>query len=156
MRKRFLVVAYVVASCALSFATDTHNEMIAKEVFTRVFVGGETGLVDLLYAPDYHDNYPGTDVPGPYGRDFVKQAARGWKSAFPDLSIKFNNVVSNGDKVVVQWTASGTQKGPFADLPPTGRHATLPGITIFRFENGKIAEEWTVFDRADLMHQLML
>ena len=156
MSRWFLVVGCVVASCAFVHATDTHNEMIAKEVFTRVFAAGETGLVDQLYTPNYHDNYPGTDAPGPYGREFVKAAAKGWKAAFPDLAITFNNVVSDGDKVVVHWTATGTQKGPLGDVPASGRRASIPGITIFRFENGKIAEEWTVFDRANLMHQLAL
>jgi steroid delta-isomerase-like uncharacterized protein len=156
MRRWFLLVLWVVGSCVFVYATDTHNEMIAKEVFTRIFAAGETSLVDQLYTPNYHDNYPGTDTPGPYGREFVKEAAKGWKAAFPDLAITFNNVVSDGDKVVVHWTATGTQKGPLGDLPATDRRASIPGITIFRFENGKIAEEWTVFDRANLMHQLTL
>jgi predicted ester cyclase len=53
--------------------------------------------------------------------------------------------VSEGDRVVSRWTLHGTHRC---------RHVTLPGITISRFENGRVAEDWTVCDNLGLLRQL--
>ncbi len=62
--------------------------------------------------------------------------------AFPDLRVTIDQVIADGDYVVVRWTATGTQTGPFFNLEPSGVEATWTGINIFRFECGLIAESW--------------
>lgn len=67
------------------------------------------------------------------------------RAVFPDLAIRVEDQVAEGERVVSDWTLEGTHHG---------RRVTLPGITIGRFENGTIAEDWTVSDNAALLQQL--
>ena len=56
--------------------------------------------------------------------------------------------------MVARWTASGTHKGDMMGIPPTGKQATVTGITIFRFANSKIAEGLTTWDALGALQQL--
>lgn len=133
---------------------ETKNKAVAERLFSEVWGKAEVDLIPQLFAPDYHDNYPGTTEPGPYGQEFLKQSVLGWRKGAPDLHFQFVDVLSEGDRVLVHWRAMGTQSGEMYGIPPSGKALSLPGMTIFRFKNGRIAEEWTVFDRADLMRQI--
>lgn len=64
---------------------------------------------------------------------------------FSDLRIDVVDQVSDGDRVVSRWTLQGTHGD---------RRVTLEGITISRFENGQIVEDWTVCDNVGLLRQL--
>lgn len=75
-------------------------------------------------------------------------------SAFPDPWITLDQVIADGDYVVVRWTHTATQTGQFFDLEPSGIQATWTGINIFRFECGRIAESWNEFDAVGLRAQL--
>ena len=63
-------------------------------------------------------------------------------------------LLSDGDHVVARWTSTGTHLGDLQGIAPTGRRITSTGITIARFVNGKIAEEWANWDTLGLMRQL--
>ena len=77
-------------------------------------------------------------------------------AAFPDRCLIANDVIADGDKVVTRWTWSGTHKGEYQGIAPTGKRVTVTGITISRIEGGKVVEEWEEFDRLGLMQQLGL
>jgi predicted ester cyclase len=62
--------------------------------------------------------------------------------------------VAEGDTVATRWQAHGTHDGPLGDLPPTGRAFTMDGMTIERFEGGRIVEVWAARDELGLMRQL--
>jgi predicted ester cyclase len=66
------------------------------------------------------------------------------------------DVVAEGDRVVVRWTNSGTHIGVFAGIPPTGRSFVIAGIDIYRVADGKLAEHWHVVDQLAMMAQLGL
>ena len=74
--------------------------------------------------------------------------------AFPDLHYTVEDLVAEGDKVVVRYTGRGTQQGELWGIPPTGKQMTYTGILIWRFAEGKIAEHWAEPDRLGLMQQL--
>ena len=65
-------------------------------------------------------------------------------------------VIAEGDRVVVRWTGSGTHVGEFMGIPPTGRSFTIAGIDIHRIEGGRMAEHWHVVDQLSLLQQLGL
>ena len=58
------------------------------------------------------------------------------------------------DKVVLRYTAYGTQMGAYYDVPPSGKTVAVRGITIFQIKNGKIKTEWTEYDRLGVMRQI--
>ena len=65
-------------------------------------------------------------------------------------------IVAEGDLVSVRWTARGTNTGTGNGIPATGRKVETSGITMFRFADGAIAEEWTAGNNLSLMRQLGL
>ncbi len=61
---------------------------------------------------------------------------------------------SAGDRVVARWTGSGSHVGELMGLPPTGRPISVEAISVLRIANGRIAEEWTVWDAPGLLQQV--
>jgi steroid delta-isomerase-like uncharacterized protein len=71
---------------------------------------------------------------------FLEQMYRPLTTTFPDLHVRVEGVVEDGDEAVVRWTASGTQGGAFGPLPASGRTVRFSGMTWFRFRDGRIVE----------------
>jgi predicted ester cyclase len=87
----------------------------------------------------------------------AKQFAADFRQAFPDVQTTIEDMVAGGDKVVIRFSARGTHQGETEDLgPPTGNSFEVTGVTIERFSDGKIVEDWTNFDALGLMQQLGL
>ena len=80
-------------------------------------------------------------------------AAQEERKALPDMQIKVLQMVAENDLVVVYWRATGTNTHEGMGFPATGKKISIPGMTIFRFKNGKIIEEWGVFDMLLAMQQ---
>lgn len=74
--------------------------------------------------------------------------------AFPDLTITNSFSVAQGDIVVVHWTARGTSHGTFLMLPPTGKTVEYTSVSMYRIEDGKIAEIWEARNTMGIMRQL--
>jgi len=91
---------------------------------------------------------------------FVDAATRA-HAAFPDLKIVVDDVITEGDKNCIRWHADVTHKGKARDerlgnVKPTGKKATVTGITIHRIENGVIVETWGSTDTLEALEQLGL
>ena len=74
--------------------------------------------------------------------------------AFPDLYQAVEDMVAEGDRVALRWTAQGTHKGPLWGIPPSGQRVSWTGTTIYRIADGKVAERWGVVDQLGLLQQL--
>jgi steroid delta-isomerase-like uncharacterized protein len=74
--------------------------------------------------------------------------------AYPDLHVTVEDMIAEGDKVVCRNTVTGTHRGEYMGLAPTGRVVTYNEIFIFRFTEGRIAETWGVVDALAQMRQL--
>ena len=64
------------------------------------------------------------------------------------------DLIAEDDKVVARWTARCTHQGEFMGVAPTGRQVTMGGTSIYRFADGKLAEEWKHWDALGLFQQL--
>jgi predicted ester cyclase len=88
------------------------------------------------------------------------QNVAGFRWAFPDVQMTITQLLGEGDLVAVQWTASGTHRQPIAHLapefarPPTGKTATVTGLSLLRFSGDKIEEVWNYWDTHHLLGQL--
>lgn len=81
------------------------------------------------------------------------------KTAFPDLRIQLDDTIAEGDKVVARWTAVGTHKGNakhafFGAVKPSNKNVRVSGITILRFEGGKVVETWGLTDEMAAARQI--
>ena len=93
-----------------------------------------------------------------------KEQAKAYNSifipAFPDLHFDYRDVMTDGDKIVYFWEATGTHDGPLAlptgTIPPTHKKATIPGVLYVELKNGKIVREETYWNQVELLTQLGL
>lgn len=108
--------------------------------------------IDEVVEPDVLFHAP---VPtGATGAQALKQVWAVLLRAFPDLHVAVEDVIAEGDKVVARNTVTGTHRGEYRGLPPTGKTVTYNEIFIVRFAGNRIAEIWGVVDVLAQMKQL--
>src|SRR5437764_1381191 len=78
----------------------------------------------------------------PPGIEGIRNLFATLHNAFPDAHVTLDDVLAEGDKVVVRSTLSGTHQGTFMGIPATGRHVSITGIDIVRMRDGKMVEHW--------------
>ena len=121
------------------------NKALARRLFEEFFGGYDQELADRFIAPDFVDHNP---LPGqPPGPEGVKWVNATLHNAHSDLRFIVDDVIAEGDKVVVRWTLRGVHTGPMLGMPPSGREVDERVIAIFRVAGGKIVERWAAFAR---------
>jgi predicted ester cyclase len=110
------------------------------------------GVFDELLAPNFVicDALPGMQ----HGRDGFRQVVEMFRTAFPDLHVTFEAEFADGDYVIHRGYVTGTHKGEWQGIPPTGKHVTMKTLDIWRVVNGKAVENWVQMDMLSLMQQL--
>jgi len=109
--------------------------------------------LDEIAASDLitHNLMPGL----PPGLEGGKMAHMGGMASFPDLFVRTEDLIAEGDKVVERWTISGSFKGAsFFGAPANGKKFSVSGISVYRIANGQIVEHWGEMDTLGLMQQL--
>jgi len=129
------------------------NKALVRQMVEEVFNRGSVSRVDEFLAPDFveREELP----PGmPRDREGVKLMVAMLHSAFPDFKATIDDMIAEGDKVVMRMTWRGTQKGEFMGVPPTGKSVSFGVIDIIRIAGGKFVEHWGQMDTMSLMQQL--
>jgi cytidyltransferase-like protein len=88
------------------------------------------------------------------GTSAFKELVTSFRTAFPDFNVTFDEVFAAGDTTVIQWTMTGTNTGPFGDLPPTGQPVTLHGVAISRAVDGMTVEVWQHYNQLFMFQQM--
>jgi predicted ester cyclase len=83
-----------------------------------------------------------------------KQLLAAVTRAFSDLIHNIIDMVAGGDKVAVRLTVTGTHKGEFQGIPPTGKRLYLDEMAFLTIMDGKITEGWITSDTMGLMQQI--
>lgn len=136
-------------------STEATKELIHR-VYATINEAARTknyDLLDAVVAPnivDHHKELAGL-APGAAG---VKQVMRGFVEAFGDFRFTVEDVLAEGDTGVARCTITGTHRGEFMGIRPTGTAVTLSLIDIFRFAEGKVVETWGESDMLGLLQQL--
>jgi steroid delta-isomerase-like uncharacterized protein len=130
------------------------NKAIVVQLYDEVFNKGDLDLADQLIATNAVNHDPQLPPGVPSGPQGLKAVVSMLRSAFPDDRHTIEDLIAEGDKVVVRLTHSGTHQGSFFDLPPTGKHISQTSIHIFRFADGKLVEAWANRDDLGLLQQL--
>ena len=121
-----------------------------EELFNHT---GNLDAVEELIATDYVSYEPTSGEMR--GIEGARRFAATYRQAFPDLENSVEDMVAEGDKVVVRFRARGTHEGETEAFgPATGKRMDITGITIKRLVDGKIAQAWTNFDALGMMQQL--
>lgn len=101
----------------------------------------------------------GPGMPGPLDESAYRAWVEGNWAAFPDQTTEIDQIVAQGDYVVVNWTLTGTHKGPLTTptgdtVPPTGRKVALPGSTTVEFKDGKSVRPHHYWDNMTFFAQI--
>jgi len=84
----------------------------------------------------------------------ARQEAADFRRGFPDVISTIGDLIAEGDKVVARWRSRATHQGEYMGIPPTGKEVEFTGISVYRIEEGKIAESWNLEDKLGLMRQI--
>ncbi len=108
-------------------------------------------ILDEVYAPDLVVHIVSTTI---QGLEAFKQGLSLFLTAFPDARFTIEDMIVEGERVVVRYTFRGTHTGHYMGIAPTGKQVTQTGITINRFANGKTVELWGNVDDLGLLQQI--
>ena len=118
-------------------AFNDHNLDVWDEVCSESFVNHDPGLPT-----------PDADLPT------VKHTIGMLINAFPDIQSSEDDLVADGDAVVVRRTMRGCHRNEFMGIQPTGAVATFTRIWLARLSGGKLREQWVGFDALGLLRQI--
>jgi steroid delta-isomerase-like uncharacterized protein len=122
--------------------------------YYEAWTNGDLDAYDEIVASGAtnHDTQnPYTAMPGPEGARLTTEM---YRAAFSDSRFEIDQQFEEGDYVITRWTAHGTNDGELMGMAATGKTVVIGGITINRFEDGKVAEAWTNWDTLGMMQQL--
>lgn len=126
------------------------NKAIVRRYIEQVLNEQRYDLIDEFLAENIELHGSGI----PPGLEVVKQWFATFATGFPDGYTTIEDIVAEEDKVAARTTFNGTHQGEMQGIPATGKNVSIPSITIFRLDNGKIAEGWLVSDNLGMMQQL--
>jgi steroid delta-isomerase-like uncharacterized protein len=126
-----------------------------KEIVRRLDAiwDGDMAVVDEVIAEEFYNHNPLVPdaPPGPAG---FKQNVSALRTAFPDIVFTTEDLVAEGNKVVLRTVGHGTHEGELLGVEPTGREVELAGFVLFRFDDGQIVERWAQYDTLGMLRQL--
>ena len=133
-------------------STEENKALVRRfiEVANQGNVTEVSTTLDELFVPDFVRHDP---AGGFRSREDYKQFLFSLQAALPG-QLTLEDLIAEGEKVVVRYTFHGTHQGQWRGLPPTGKAVTFTGIFICRIREGKIVEGWENADTLGLVQQL--
>ncbi len=126
------------------------NKALLRRVIEEGLNKHDLALLDELYA-DCVWYRPET---GELKGEALKQYLASILAAFPDIRFTIEDLVAEGDKLVIRWSGTGTHQGEFMGLAPTGKKVTTSGTDTYRIVEGKIVEYRGQWDALGFLQQL--
>jgi predicted ester cyclase len=128
------------------------NKAIARRLYEEVISAGNWATADELLEVNLADysNPPGW----PEGREGAKQNIGYIRSAFSGWNFTIEDLIAEGDKVVLRGTLRGRHTGEFFGIFPTSKAVEISGMHILTIKDGKVTEHWANNDDLKLMRQL--
>ncbi|EJL57895.1 putative ester cyclase [Rhizobium sp. CF122] len=135
-----------------AMAAPQNEETAIAVKWYEAFDKNKPEILEAILADGWRDIPDAPDAPP--GAQSAKAALKMLHTAFPDFQITVEDVISDGNKVVVRSTISGTHKGSFAGLPASGRKLLSQAVDIHLVEDGKIQQTWHTEDWMSGLTQL--
>ena len=108
-----------------------------------------------LYGPD-HVAIDIAEARALHGVEGIRQSLSRYYQAFPDLSFRADEVLVDGARVTLVWTAHGTHGGAIMHIPPTGRCVTVRGVTLLTIDGDSVRRSESLWDVAGLLRAIGL
>lgn len=131
------------------------NKRLVRRYFEEAINERRPEVVDSIFGPAYHAHFLETGESRKSSATAVKRFLPALFEAFPDIRYTVEDIIAEGDRVMIRLTANGTQQKELFGIPSAGRKLdNLSEIFIFRVENGRIVEGWRLVDFAGLQKRL--
>lgn len=140
------------ASAAGADPVEEQNKSTVSLIFTEIL--GKWRIEENEHI--YSDEYVGHAGDQDFTRAQDRAAVEGWKTFSPEARMTILQIIAEGDLVAVLWRGEGVNTGEGNGLPATGKPFRVTAMTMFRLRDGKIVEEWNVFDNYAFLTQLGL
>jgi predicted ester cyclase len=130
------------------------NSTLIRKWFEEVWNQGKESTIDQMCHPEAIGSgqaQHGAEIHGP---EEFKQLCPGIRAAFSEIHVDIHDTIEQDDRVVARWTMAMLHTGAFLDIAPTNKRVSVNGISIQRFENGKIVAGWDCWDQLALLVQL--
>lgn len=128
------------------------NKAVVRRYIEENFNQGNLELIDEFFSADSVFQAPHS--PELRGREERKEFEASLRKAFPDLHYSIDELIAEGDKVVMRWSFEGTHQGEWQGISSTGKKVSCGGTSTFRIANGMITEEFVQWDALGFMQQL--
>ena len=129
------------------------NARTIRRIYDKLWNERRLEIAEELIA-EGGTNYDTGLLPMPFGPEEMKGTVLMVTAAFPDNRHEVEEVIAEGDRVVLRCTLTGTHEGPFMGIPPTGRRIEVTEIHIYRLKDGKAVEHRVGRDDLGAMRQL--
>lgn len=133
---------------------EANKDLIQR--FTEATNAADWDAFDELLTKDFVRHCQATANVQINSRDEFIDLQKSFLASMPDQKITTEMLIAEGDKVAAYATYTGTLTGPMGEFPATGKSAASKFITIFRIEEGRIAEIWVEWDNLAMLGQLGL
>jgi steroid delta-isomerase-like uncharacterized protein len=128
------------------------SKAVVRRLIENHWNGKKAALVGEFFAPAVSLHTPDGELSKLEGASSLLQA---YATAFPDFQLAIDDLISEGDQVVVRYTFTGTHRGPLGEIPATGKSVNIPdGVLIFRLAGGKVSEGHFSWNKYALLEQL--
>lgn len=128
------------------------NKALIRRLFAEVWNKGNLRVAGEIFSYDYIMHDP--NIKHEPGIQSYEHHVTQVRATFPDIKFTIEDLVEEGNKVVVRWKAEGTHKAEFLGVPDTGKRVTVTGVTVTRISGGKVAESWANWNALGVMQQL--
>jgi len=151
-----------IAGCMPRIKGNAMEKEEVRRMYLEIYNDGNIELIDELFAPEFVSRNQGRN-PGQQeikDHETMKIVIREVITAIPDIELKIDEILVDGDLAAWHGSLSGTNTGPLKiagkTIPPTKKRIRMEVTTFLRFENGKIVETYGLNDMLSLMRQLEL
>lgn len=127
------------------------NRAAVRRLVEELWNQKKAAVIDEIYDDYCTQNLPGGTL---RGRTGARQNFTTYTTAMPDVHVTILDLLAEDDKVVLRWRCKGTQRGELQGIAPSGKPVDVSGTCVYRFVNGKIVEENTVWDTLLMMQQI--
>jgi steroid delta-isomerase-like uncharacterized protein len=128
------------------------NKAIAMRYSREIFSKGKLDLAEELIAEGYVNHNP---IPGQVpGREGIKKSIAYLRSVFPDLEETIEDMIAEGDRVMLRTIRRGTHQMEFLGVPATGKQVSIPAMYVLRIQDGMVTDAWLNWDLLGLLQQL--
>ena len=143
--------AEAIWSGSIATAQTDENLAVVSRIWNDVWNRGDMEASHEIFTKDYLGHLPMVSIHGP---DEFNGLVGVYRVAFPDVHLSVEDAFAIGDRVSVRWVSRGTHMADMMGVPPSHNKIEVTGLSIFRMENGKVAEEWENFDALGMMQTI--